>query len=306
MTPSIAPPELPVIAEGTPIAPQMPIGTFPGLLANPSGLKPMVMQPVLPQNFQPGDKLPDAFGEFPPKDSEGNAGNVFPLPAWILNDMDSKQWQAQQFLGNYTIYLLGDLSTRYGLDDILAWNWTLRQLITNQYAAWPPNMVTIVSPLEDPYAYNDLRIVNTMKYYQNQENMFGMIAMDRDGQFARALGYADLPQPIVVFVDSNGYIRMVLVGRVRDISSGNIDQAMSVIADMWQWDQKDKSMLPIFQGIINLLKNEAYDPAQRDAPPPDTARTMAPTWGYPSLVPQATTPQTTTPQTPGQAQTQGH
>jgi hypothetical protein len=254
----------------------------PGGAYSRFGPTPPVAQPVLPNGYRQSDVLGDAYGVFPPRDSAGTTGNVLPLPDWNLSDIDAVRWQASQFLGNYTIYLMGDISQRHGLDDLLAWNWVIRQLVTNPQAAWPPNMVTVATTLENPYAFNELRVQNTLQHARADESVFGVIVVDRDGALPLSFGYTDLPQPIAIFVDGFGYVRMIMIGRVIDIGNENIDSVMGVIADMWAWNPDEAASLPpLVSLMINMLKQKAYDPAERSLPVPESAHQVSPAWGYP-------------------------
>ena len=246
--------------------------------------EPLLAQPDFTGLDESGDKLPDAFGLFEADETdETGTGNVFPLPTWKMTDMDGIEWQSDFFLQNYTIYIIGDISTRHGLDDILAWNYVLRQLITNPQAAWPPNIVTVASVMEGYYRYTEADIRRILKEKHSDEFTLGVQIADPDGKFPLSLGYTKLPQPIIIFVDDNGYIRLIMIGRIRDISSANIQSTMSVISEMWQWDEDESNILPAaITLLINLLRDTAYDENARKQPPEQTAYQIAPTWGYPA------------------------
>jgi hypothetical protein len=174
------------------------------------------------------------------------------------------------------------MSRRHGLEDLLAWNYVIKQLITNPQAAYPPNVATVATTIENPYAYRELRVTATLEQARDDEACFGVFLVDREGKLPLSLGYTELPQPIVIFADDRGYIRMLLIGRIRDISSPNIDAATGVIADMWRWTEQERGYLPpIVALLINVLRDTAYDEAARAAPVPDIAREKAPSWGYP-------------------------
>jgi hypothetical protein len=274
----------------SPVEPELSTGPESPLSSEgytgPVGPSPLVAQPVLPNNFLFDKRPHDAYGAFPPTDSAGNVGDAHPMPNWAMPDLDGVNWQASQFWGNYTIYILGDISRRHGFEDLLAWDWTLRQLVTNPNAAWPPNVVTIASTIENPYGYSDALVADELQLVKKQESLFGVILPDRAGTIARSLGYFELPQPIVIFVDQNGYIRMVLIGRVIDISGKNIAQSMDTIADMWQWTPEERKTLPAFvEGMVNYLKQKAYDSELRRVPPSDEARQKAVDWSYPTPPP---------------------
>ncbi|MFH1675985.1 MAG: hypothetical protein ABIC40_03085, partial [bacterium] len=184
----------------------------------PGSYGPMVPQPTLAGRNLPDESLPDAYGIFDSEENADESANVLPLPAWEFKDIYDAEWKWDNFLGNYTIYLIADISRRHGLDELFAWNWTLRQLITNPQGAFPPNVVNIATAIENPYAYTDFRIKATLDYTIKNENGFGVFIPDRDGMFPKTLGYNELPQPIVIFVDSGGFVRMVMIGRIKDIS----------------------------------------------------------------------------------------
>lgn len=250
------------------------------------GVLPLVVQPILPEKYDYNQKLPDRFQNFPPTDSMGNQGIIYPLPSWALTDAFGVSWVSNQFLGNYTIYLLGDVSSRFGFEDLLAWNWVLKKLITNPYSAWPPYMVTIASTIQNPYAYTELRVSAMLKKASKDESTFGVLLVDRENTFAHSLGYFELKQPIVIFTDENGFIRMIMIGRIRDISTQNIQATMEVISDMWQWTPEEKRTLPpIINVMINYLRERAYDAVERAIPPEPHAHEIAPSWGYP-VIPQ--------------------
>jgi len=237
-----------------------------------------------------GNALPDAIGVFMDQpmpeeiDPESAPLNVFPLPEWELPDIDALEWSAPYFLGNYTIYLIGDVSRRHGLEDLLAWNYVLRKLITNPQAAYPPNVVTVATAIENPYTFNEDLITEILTEANENEHTFGVQIVDPDGLFPASIGYTQLPQPIVIFVDDNGYIRLIMIGRIRDISNANILETISVIAEMWQWNEQEANMLPTaISLIINLLREEAYIEENRLEPPLDIELQIAPTWGYPIL-----------------------
>jgi len=246
--------------------------------------EPLVAQPDFTGLDENMDRLPDAFGLFEADETdETGTGNVFPLPGWKMTDMDGIEWQSDFFLQNYTIYIVGDISTRHGLDDILAWNYVLRQLITNPQAAWPPNIVTVASVMEGYYRYTEADIRRILKEEHSDEFTLGVQIADPEGKFPLSMGYTKLPQPIVIFVDDNGYIRLIMIGRIRDISSANIQSTMSVISEMWQWDEDESKILPTaITLLINLLRDTAYDETMRKQPPEQTAYQIAPTWGYPA------------------------
>jgi hypothetical protein len=79
---------------------------------------------------------------------------------------------------------------------------------------------------------------------------------------------------------------MIMQGRVRDISTDSINSSMVVIADMWDWDENERNILPTAVALlINLVRDQAYDVEQRIAEPTESALAIAPTWGYPTVVP---------------------
>ncbi len=252
--------------------------------------RPLLAQPDFEEGGEEGESMSDAFAVFPeaastePQPPGDFEVRTFELPDWQFADMNNAEWVSDQFLGNYTIYLLGDISARHGEEDLLAWNYVLRRLITNPHAAYPPNVVTIASALENPYAYDDDRISEVLQQAYERESTFGVQIPDAEGEFAASLGYYELPQPIVVFVDNYGFIRMMLIGRMIDISNENISAAMGVIADMWQWTEEERNTLPmVVTLLINLLRDQALDPEVRSVPPTETELTIAPTWGYPCV-----------------------
>ena len=62
----------------------------------------------------------------------------------------------------------------------------------------------------------------------------------------------------------------------------DIDVTINTIVEMWQWDEGEiDSALPLIRGILNLLRNSAYDESNRTQTPNDIAYEIAPTWGYP-------------------------
>jgi len=248
------------------------------------GLTPLVEQPEVSRSVMEGEVLPDALGVFPePTEGEGDFEvRVFLLPDWELPDITDIEWTNAQFLGNYTIYMLADISRRHGLDDLLAWNYVLRKLITNPYSAYPPNVVTIGEAIENPYLYDTERIKSILDQAHRDEWTYGVQIADSGGGFARSLGYTELPQPVVIFADHQGFIRMILIGRVRDISTQNIEAAMDVIADMWQWTEEERNSLPLVVALlINMLRDQADDVEVRAAPPSEAELTQSPGWGLP-------------------------
>ncbi|HEX9746417.1 MAG TPA: hypothetical protein VGB30_13430 [bacterium] len=247
----------------------------------PDNNQPVAM-PVMPEGYSYSDTLPDNLGVFSDLESTDSGGDAFLLPEWHLDDIDGVEWSSDQYLGNYTIYVIGDISKRHGLDELLAWNWTLRNLITNPQAAFPPSVVSVVSALENPYAYNELRVKNTLHNARESENCYGPIIMDLEGEIPKSLSYTELPQPIVMFVDQYGYIRLIMIGRIRDISNENIKATMGVIADMWRWDDAEAATMPsIVTLLINILRDQANDETIRTQAPPSVAYEVDPSWGYP-------------------------
>jgi hypothetical protein len=120
--------------------------------------------------------------------TEESERNVYPLPDWQLTDMNENEWSAEYFLGNYTIYIAGDVSRRHGLEDILAWNYVLRQLITNPNSAYPPNVVTVASAMENPYEYDREEISRLLADANELEYTFGVQVTDPGGEFPMMLG----------------------------------------------------------------------------------------------------------------------
>lgn len=267
-------------------SPNMEGFTFPENIPRmpSSGLNPMLVQPVLPEGIRDDEALPDAFRTFTEDQSATGQMPAFLLPSWELTDIDGNEWNDQMFHGNYTIYIIADMSRRHGLEEMLVWSYVIRQMTTNPQAAFPPYVAIVATCLENPYAYNELRVNATLKRTREQEHCMGVMIADRDGNFAKGLGYAELPQPVVLFADHNGYVRMLMIGRVRDISNNNIDAAMEIIAEMWQWNEEEFAALPVpISALINLLRDEAYDPSKREAEPLDISRRISPTWGYPFI-----------------------
>ncbi|HDS29461.1 MAG TPA: hypothetical protein ENN67_00310 [Firmicutes bacterium] len=252
----------------------------------PSGtdFTPKLIQPVLPERYRTDEALPDAFGMYGFDRSAGTLYQAFVLPSWELKDIAGYEWNDQNFIGNFTVYIIADISRRHGTNEMLVWNYVIRQLTTNPQAAFPPNVVTIATSLENPYAFNETRVTETLKRVKEQEHCMGVMIIDLDGDLPKSLGYAELPQPVVVFVDYYGYVRMILIGRVKDISNKNIESAMEIISEMWQWDEQEFARLPLPMTIlINMLRDEAYMPSKRQAEPLDISRQISPTWGYPFI-----------------------
>ena len=271
------------------------VGPKPGLPTE-DGPEPLVEQPDIEGEVSEEEELPDALGIFPDEEESEVSGEpdfevrTFRLPEWEETGMNSVEWSGDVFLGNYTIYLMADISRRHGEEDLLVWNYVLRKLITNPQAAWPPNVVTVATALENPYAWNEESIAEFLQTSHETEYTFGVQIADMEGVLPASLGYYELPQPIVVFVDHNGYIRMILIGRVRDISTENIDASMDVIAEMWRWTEEERRTLPmIVTLLINLLRDQAEDPETRIVPPTEAELAVAPSWGYP-VIPEEETP----------------
>jgi hypothetical protein len=254
------------------------------LLVTPPGIERNI--PRIPSD---DEILPDSLYLYK-ADGDGFGGlNVLSLPEWELPGLGNLAWKNEYFLNNYTIYLVGDISRRHGFDELLAWNYVIRMLLTNPQAAFPPNVVTVGVAMENPYAFNNTRILNLLTDASEDENAIGVMIADSDGLFAKSLGYSELVQPFVVFVDNNGFVRLIMQGRVKDISSESMDSTMEVIAEMWQWDETEMGILPtVVMLLINLLRDQAYDPEERMVAPAESAYEIAPAWGYPEFVPETT------------------
>jgi hypothetical protein len=287
--------------------PEVDIETAPPKPGFPTenGPEPLLEQPDIEGEVSEEEELPDALGIFPNEEEGEVSGEpdfevrTFRLPEWDETDMNSVEWTSDLFLGNYTIYMMADISRRHGDEDLLVWNYVLRKLITNPHAAYPPNVVTVATALENPYAWDAESIDEFLQMAHETEYTFGVQIADPAGVLPASLGYYELPQPIVVFVDNNGYIRMILIGRVRDISAENIDAAMDVIAEMWQWTDEERRTLPMIVALlINLLRDQAEDPEVRIVPPAEAEQAIAPTWGYPVIPEEETPPQDETASNP--------
>jgi len=279
--------EEPVVEEVIPVEiiepPEEPTDEISNIFNEPFDIpEPVLMQPDISGLETAEGTLPDAFGAYGTSGEGDPNSNVYPLPDWKLTDKDGLEWKSEYFTENYTIYIIGDVSTRHGMEDILAWNYVLRQLTTNPQAAWPPNIVTVATSLEGYYQYDEDDIVSLLADAHDSENTFGVQIADPDGIFPLSLGYTQLPQPVTMFVDDNGFIRLIMIGRIKDISMSNIEATMDIIAEMWQWDENERAILPtVVTLLINLLRDTAYDEENRRIPPEDYAYLIAPTWGYP-------------------------
>ena len=243
---------------------------------------PILAQPDLSQVSGDEGALPDAMGVFQGSETENPEAeaNVFPMPAWQVADANDVQWDSTQFLGEYTIYIIADFSKRHGPEQLLAWNYTFRELLGFANYIYPPNIVNVATTLEDPYTYDRVQVGDMLKQAYADEHIIGVMAVDTDGALPKSLGYTELPQPIVVFVDQYGFIRLILIGRVNDIQMDNIKQAMGVIADMWQWTDQERTTLPTATMLLiqNFIRPRADDPEQRKIVPQGMPENL----GYPS------------------------
>ena len=249
-----------------------------------TGFNPKLIQPVLPDRFNRGEMLPDALGLFDVSAEDSDVLPAFAVLPWELTDIDGNTWNDEQFLGNFTIYLLADISRRHGLEEMLVWSYMMRQLVTNPESRFPPNMAIIASANENPYGFGELRVRATLERAREEEHSFGVMMMDLEGEFALNLGYAEIPQPIVVFVDYSGFVRLIMIGRVRDISNENIEATMGVISEMWQWEEEEFASLPVpLMILLNVIRDEAYVEENRLVPAPPIAHQISPSWGYPFI-----------------------
>lgn len=243
--------------------------------------------PILPDSED--EILPDSLVMYGMEGDEAGSENVLAMPEWELPGLENLAWTHEFFLDNYTIYIVADISRRHGMEELLAWNYVLKMLITNPQAAWPPHMINVGTAMENPYAFNNNLILTQLQAVADEENTFGVMIADSDGLIPKSLGYRELVQPFVMFVDNNGFVRLIMQGRVRDISNNSINSAMGVIADMWQWDENEMSIMPTAVTLlINLVRDQAYEQDERKVEPPEGALEISPTWGYPELIPDRT------------------
>ncbi|MCX6645757.1 MAG: hypothetical protein NTY09_05300 [bacterium] len=275
--------ETSVISENELLVTDNPLsGTNTELIDSPDNIGTTISH--YPINIDENEILPDSLVLY---GGVTDSANVLLLPDWQLPGLQNLAWTNEYFLGNYTVYIVADISRRHGMEELLAWNYVLKMLVTNPQAAWPPNVVNVGTAIENPYAFNNTLILNRLQEASTEENMFGVMIADPGGLIPKSVGYRELAQPFVMFVDSYGFVRLIMQGRVRDISNDSINSTMGVIAEMWQWDESEMDIMPTaVMLLINLVREQAYDPEERKIPMPETALTVAPSWGYPPVIPE--------------------
>jgi len=204
------------------------------------------------------------------------------VPSWYLTDTDGLEWADSNFTGNPTIYVLADISLEDGLEELLAWNFLVRQLSTLPIVNWAPNCAVIASTTDDPDSWEIKDILDLLMERQDPEHLYGVLLADVEGEVAEAFDLSDVERPNVIVADASGKINCIITGKISEISDEGIQDVITVIGEMWRWSTSEWSTLPkVVTMIVKLLAIDAYDETVREEEPLPTAYETAPKWGVP-------------------------
>ena len=170
---------------------------------------------------------------------KGKDGEYLMVPKFELTTLVDQQVRTNDcFLKYPTIFIVGDLSTKTGLDDMFNWLHFFHDLMHNKGVVSPPWVLGIGEGIENPYFLTPDLAADALSTRFTKMGLFsgplwGDIAYDQDHQFIDGLGIEKLPVPQVYMSDLEGYVHIVITGRLEDLDNEQIVGIATEIKDKW-------------------------------------------------------------------------
>jgi hypothetical protein len=221
----------------------------PAVVKKPLDVNPVVKPvPVKPVNTD--DSIPKVdsteikpIGKVLTKEELETNGQTLKFPPFTFKDIpyNENKWQTFSSFscrGYDILYFIVDISKKDGFEEYFEWATFWDYLFSIEGVADPPTPIGIAEIIEDPYfltpdmASDALRMrIEKLDYkiptYKNYN------FLDVDGQVLNQLEIQELENPRIYLVDRDGYVRLLLEGRIADVPIMDINKAVGAIAELW-------------------------------------------------------------------------
>lgn len=218
----------------------------PVIIMKPT-IEKLVVKPVidLPENsvpkIDPDEILPD--GRVLTMEELDTAGETLKFPPYTFKDIpyNPNSWQTFSSVKCYgydILYFIADISKKDGFEEYFEWATFWDYLFSIDGVADPPWPLGIAEIIEDPYfltpdmASEALRMrIERLDYKKLEYKNYNFL--DVEGQVLSQLNITELENPRVYLVDRDGYVRLLLEGRISDVPIMDINKAVGAIAEIW-------------------------------------------------------------------------
>lgn len=170
---------------------------------------------------------------------KGVDGELLMVPRFELRTLrDDLVRRETDFLRYPAIFIVGDISTEEGMSDMYTWAHLFHDLLHFPNVVTPPYVLAVGEAVAKPdFLTPDLAEDAMLRRWEKLQLFAGPVwgdaAFDREGEFLDGLDITKLDTPQIYVMDLDGYIRIMIKGRLDDLSREEILQIVETIKDQW-------------------------------------------------------------------------
>lgn len=190
-------------------------------------------------NPAPPPALDDPLTSVQTGEIKGIDGEVMVVPPFRMRTLSDDVIRTEtDFLAYPAIFVVGDISTETGLEDMYTWVHFFHDMLHLPRVVTPPYVLAIGEMVEKPDflpidAAEDVMLNRweSMGFFNGQ--VWGDCAFDAEQQFIKGLDVTEVPVPQIYVIDLQGYVKIQINGRFAALSRDEVMAIAMEVRDQW-------------------------------------------------------------------------
>jgi|GEM_PF-5063920 len=187
----------------------------------------------------PPEALDDPLTSVQTGEIKGVDGEILVVPPFRMRTLHDDLIRTEtDFLAYPAIFIVGDISTETGLQDMYTWVHFFHDILHIPTVVTPPFVLAIGESIEKP----DFLPIDACEDVMRNEweakgyfsgHVWGDCAFDRNQEFIKGVGVTEVPVPQIYVIDLEGYVRIQISGRFDALNSEEVLDIAGEVRDQW-------------------------------------------------------------------------